>query len=220
MLFFQSLFGRRNRFPFDVNVPVIIVFTLKNYTVECTPSQCYATIVSIIIPTLVGFVQILSNNQNMIQLDFPFNEPSIGTTMTCIFSLVLYYLASRVRKSCFPYYTPEFGIVMDVSASICVASLVSLIVPHSWWLLRYLLYILLFLVELHHCLRGIFHKYFGRFFFPHQRQWCRMNEHPLLPHTYMDIQLYGNLNHPTRCVITQPVQILASMPQVNIDVSN
>ncbi|KAJ7962496.1 Glycosyltransferase [Quillaja saponaria] len=56
--------------------------------------------------------------------------------MTSIISLLLYYLAFGVKLK-LPTYAPQkLDSVMDVFGSLSIASLVSLLLPKSWWFIR------------------------------------------------------------------------------------
>ncbi|KAJ7962498.1 Glycosyltransferase [Quillaja saponaria] len=73
--------------------------------------------------------------------------------MTSIISLLLYYLVFGVKLK-FPTYAPQIlDIVMDVFGSLSMASLVSLLLPKSWWFIRYGSYVILLVGDLHQMLK-------------------------------------------------------------------
>ena len=149
-----------------------LVFVVQNFANNASSRH---TIHVLIIPTLLAFLQIQSAGNN--------NEPSSleahpFITVISVLSTLGYYFAFRA-KSWFPTYSSLFGTLMGVSGSLSVASLVSLLLPHSWWHLKFIFYVILTVAEMDQILKRILH---------YKKHSSRMKSAPrLLPLTYLDL---------------------------------
>ena len=96
-----------------------------------------------ILPTLVALLQV----QTAGNITSPSQVHPV-TTEACVFGLLGYYLAFRASRL-FTQHATKLSIAMAAFGSFSSASLVTLLLPHSWWHTRYIFYFLLVLIELH-----------------------------------------------------------------------
>ncbi|KAJ7962489.1 Glycosyltransferase [Quillaja saponaria] len=135
------------------------------------------TIFAFMIATFLSYLQIKSTGQDDLS---PFKVNPV-TTMTSIISLLFYYLAFGAKLKYAAHAPQKLDIVMDVFGSLSMASLVSLLLPKSWWFIRYCLYVILLVGDLHQLLKilndrhvhGILHR--------------QPQPPPLFPETFTDV---------------------------------
>ena len=144
-------------------------------------------IFAFIIPTLLGLLQIQSAGGITISL---FQIHPVTTT-ACVFCLLGYYLVFMAWLR-LPQYATQFSIAMAAFGSFSLASLVTLLLPHSWWHVRYTFYALLAVVELHQLLAILYNRYVRRFILTLRRSWQPNPARPLLPRTRMDLREHNN----------------------------
>ena len=137
--------------------------------------------------TLFAFLALLQI-QSAGNTTSPFKVHPVTIT-TCVFGILAYYLASRARQ-CLPLYTTQINIAMTIFGSLFLACSVTLLVPDSWWHIKYIFYILLGVVELHQVVTVIYDKYFWRFIL---KMRCSLNSgRHLLPLSYRDSRGHNN----------------------------
>ena len=109
------------------------------------------------------------------------------TTKASVFGILGYCVAYRAWQ-CLPLYATQLNIAMAVFGSFSLASLVSLVLPHSWWPIKYIFYFLIVLVELYVVVAILYNKYVRRLILS-RRSWRTNSAVHLLPLTNMDLNL-------------------------------
>ena len=133
--------------------------------------------------TLFAFLALLQIQSAGITTS-PFKLHPVITT-ACVFGILAYYLALRAQQ-CLPLYATHLNIAMGVLVSFSLASMVTLLVPDSWWHTKYIFYVLLVVLEFHQVVTILCDKYVQRIISTMKRSWPPNSARPLLPLTHMD----------------------------------
>ena len=106
-------------------------------------------------------------------------------SMAFILSLLGYYLAFRA-KSRFPRYASQLAFLMTAFSSFSVASLLSLLLPNSWWPVKLIIFIVVFCELFYPKIKSLFDKY-GTSLFWGEPLWSNgTTTRHLLPMTHRD----------------------------------
>ena len=113
------------------------------------------------------------------------------TAGASVFGMLGYYLAFTAWLR-LPQYASQLSIAMAAFGSFSLASLVTLLLPHSWWHVRYTFYVLLAVVELHQLLIVLYDRLVRRFILTMRRSLQLNSTRHLLPRTRMDLREQNN----------------------------
>ncbi|MED6145363.1 hypothetical protein PIB30_024565 [Stylosanthes scabra] len=106
-----------------------------------------------VFPSLLALLQIQTSSS-------PDSSKSLitGASVLGIFGYYLAFLA-LLR---FPRYATQLSMAMAVFGSFSMAWLVALLVPESWWPLRYVFNVILAFLELHQVLMAVYERFVKR----------------------------------------------------------
>lgn len=159
-----------------ITIPVLIICNLAH---DFT-SRLRHSILAFTIQTLLAFLQIQSIGTNQ---PSPFQAHPVTTTASVV--CVLAYYLSFGAKLWLPTYAAQLGFAMSFLGSFSVASLGSLLLPHSLWRFRYILFVAVMVAEWHPELTRMYNRFVWRLLYRPPR--LRTAPPPLLPQTYMDL---------------------------------
>ncbi|RDX87260.1 hypothetical protein CR513_31300, partial [Mucuna pruriens] len=124
---------------FNHTTPISLTCNFSNDSFTKQRHKIYAFTLS----TLLCFLQVQTSGNTT----SPF-QVHPATTKASVFGILCYYLAFRAWL-CWPLYATQLSFAMALFGSFSLASLVSLLFSDSWWCIKYVVYVLLVVVELH-----------------------------------------------------------------------
>ncbi|KAL1360240.1 hypothetical protein AAHE18_04G163800 [Arachis hypogaea] len=159
-------------------------------------------IYAFILFALLAFLQI----QNTGSTPSPFHDHPV-TTQACFLAIFCYFLAFMASLR-LPQYSSQLSTAMAAFGSFSSATLVTLLIPESWWNFRYVFYVLVGMVELHPLLTVLYDRYILRSVLRMRRSWQQnsQRQQQLLPLRYMDLMSREHSNN-TVYLMEAPLEV-------------